>query len=67
MKVLAAHEDAEGRLVARVEFDDGMTQTVIFPTGVGVTRGQIVSEAQRRRRLTERDGRMGGDRQDLVG
>lgn len=68
MRILAAENDqGRNRVVARVEFPDGMTQTVILPLSGNVTRLRIISEAQRLRQEQEGRDRAHAVRSDLLG
>ena len=65
MRVLKATEE-NGLLIARVEFPDGMTQTVRLPAA-GCQKGHIYAEAVRLRKEQEQRDKKHTDRTDLLG
>jgi len=65
MRVLKATEE-NGLLTARVEFPDGMTQTVILPAE-GCERGHIFAKAVNLRKEQEKRDHEYQERPDLVG
>ena len=65
MKVIDAQERADGTVTASVEFEDGLTQTVIVPSWA--TRENILAEARRLRRQAEATESGKKVRKDLIG